>query len=181
MQSGATSASDVDDPNGLQGDNVDGEDADGLNSGVLEGDSGGSSFCDGLFSCIPSLVLPQPASPPMRAAHLPTRGRKVTASTRSSKRLAARPSSIPLAQRAQQKLTRELDFINAQSPAPDATITAYVDMYAQDLRGSQGNQDVVSPPVRQCCIQANSWPPSMAQRLPPTQNPTIRHYSLLPP
>jgi DNA-binding transcriptional regulator YiaG len=28
---------------------------------------------------------------------------------------------------------RELDFINSQSPAPDAAITAYVDMYAGEL------------------------------------------------
>jgi hypothetical protein len=28
---------------------------------------------------------------------------------------------------------RELDFINAQSPAPDVAITAYVDLYAHDL------------------------------------------------
>jgi hypothetical protein len=27
---------------------------------------------------------------------------------------------------------RELDFINVQTPAPDAAVTAYVDLYAQD-------------------------------------------------
>jgi hypothetical protein len=37
------------------------------------------------------------------------------------------PSSVLVAQHAQQKLMRELDFINAQSPAQDAAITAYVD------------------------------------------------------
>ena len=28
---------------------------------------------------------------------------------------------------------RELDFINNPSPAPDAAVTAYMDMYADDL------------------------------------------------
>jgi hypothetical protein len=28
---------------------------------------------------------------------------------------------------------RELDFINGESPAPDATITEYVDRFGQDL------------------------------------------------
>jgi hypothetical protein len=28
---------------------------------------------------------------------------------------------------------RELGFINSQAPAPDAAVTAYVDMYAGDL------------------------------------------------
>lgn len=28
---------------------------------------------------------------------------------------------------------RELDFLNNPSPAPDAAVTAYVDMYADDL------------------------------------------------
>jgi hypothetical protein len=28
---------------------------------------------------------------------------------------------------------RELDFINGESPAPDAAITEYVDMFGQDL------------------------------------------------
>jgi len=55
------------------------------------------------------------------------------ASTRSSLRLAARPSPVPVAQRAQHKLMRELDFVNGQPPAPDAAVTAYVDMYADDL------------------------------------------------
>ena len=55
------------------------------------------------------------------------------AATRSSLRLAARPSPVPVAERAQRKLMRELDFINNQSPAPDAAITGYVDMYAGEL------------------------------------------------
>ncbi|CAD6266701.1 unnamed protein product [Miscanthus lutarioriparius] len=53
--------------------------------------------------------------------------------TRSGLRLAARPSMVLVAKQAQRKLMRELDFINNPSPAPDAAVTAYVDMYADDL------------------------------------------------
>ena len=53
--------------------------------------------------------------------------------THLSLRLAARPSTVPVAERATRKLMRELDFINNPSPAPDAAVTAYVDMYADDL------------------------------------------------
>jgi hypothetical protein len=52
---------------------------------------------------------------------------------RSSKRLAAKPSTVPVSQRAQQKLMRELDFLNSQETEPDAAVTAYVDMYGDDL------------------------------------------------
>lgn len=45
----------------------------------------------------------------------------------------ARPSSVAVAQHAQQKLMREFDFINARFPTLDAAITAYVDLYAHDL------------------------------------------------
>ena len=38
-----------------------------------------------------------------------------------------------MAERATRKLMRELDFINPPSLAPDAAVTAYVDMYADDL------------------------------------------------
>ena len=47
--------------------------------------------------------------------------------------LAARPSHVPVAQRAQRKLMRELDFINGQSLAPDAAVTEFVDMFGEDL------------------------------------------------
>ena len=63
-----------------------------------------------------------------------SRGRSRTlAPTRSSLRLAARPSHVPVAQRAQRKLMRELDFINGQSLAPDAAVTEFVDMFGEDL------------------------------------------------
>ena len=53
---------------------------------------------------------------------------------RSSMRLVAEPSSVPVSQRAQQKLMRELDFLNSQETEPDAAaVTAYVDMYGDDL------------------------------------------------
>jgi hypothetical protein len=53
--------------------------------------------------------------------------------SRSSVRLAAHPSTVPVAERAMRKLMRELDFLNNLSPAPDVAVTAYVDMYADDL------------------------------------------------
>jgi hypothetical protein len=106
--------------------------------GELEGDNGGSSFCSSLFRCIPAPILPQHASPTLRAGKLPTRSRrKPVVSTRSSTRLAARPSSVPVTQRAQQKLMRELDFINVQTPAPDAAVTTYVDLYAPSRRSGR--------------------------------------------
>jgi hypothetical protein len=40
---------------------------------------------------------------------------KTMAQTRSSLRQAARPSPVPVAERAQRKLMRELDFINPQT------------------------------------------------------------------
>ena len=55
------------------------------------------------------------------------------APTRSSVRLAARRSHVPVSQRAQHKLMRELDFINGQSLVPDAVIIEFVDMFGQDL------------------------------------------------
>lgn len=66
----------------------------------------------------------------------PTRGRrKTTASTRSSKHLVATPSSVLVAQRAQQKLMRELDFIMPsplhQMPLSQPTLTFM--LTAQDL------------------------------------------------
>ena len=54
------------------------------------------------------------------------------APTLSSLRLAARPSNVPVAQRAQRKLMCELDF-NGQSLAPHAVIIEFVDMFGQDL------------------------------------------------
>ena len=55
------------------------------------------------------------------------------APTLSSLRLAARPSNVPVAQRAQRKLMCELDFINGQSLAPHAVVIEFVDMFGQDL------------------------------------------------
>jgi hypothetical protein len=47
--------------------------------------------------------------------------------------LAARPSPFPVAQRAQQKLIWELQFMDTPTLAPDAAVTEYVDLYGQDL------------------------------------------------
>jgi hypothetical protein len=74
-------------------------------------DIGGcASFCRRMFSKVPEPLLPRPASPQVvdvqkKASRSSTRGRRRTlAPTRSSLRLAARPSPVPVAQRAQRKL-----------------------------------------------------------------------------
>lgn len=95
--------------------------------------SSGEADPVGMQAFIPELLLHAPPSPPPRAASRAAKPRKTRESTRSSTRLAARPSSVPVAQRAQLKLMRELDFINPQVPEPDAAVTAYVDMYGGDL------------------------------------------------
>lgn len=59
--------------------------------------------------------------------------RKTMAATHSSLRLTTCSSAVPVAERAQSKLMGELDFINNSLSAPDAAVTAYVDMYADDL------------------------------------------------
>ena len=53
--------------------------------------------------------------------------------TRSSLRQAAKPCAVPVAERAQRKLMRELEFLNPQRPAPDAAVTEYIDLYGADL------------------------------------------------
>lgn len=53
--------------------------------------------------------------------------------TRSSLRQAARPSPVPVSQRAQQKLMRELQFIDTPTGPPDAAVTEYIDLYGQNL------------------------------------------------
>jgi len=86
----------------------------------------------GLFCELPAPVLqaPAPGEPAPRARKM----KKPTVSTRSSSRLAARPSAVPVAQRAQRKLMQELSFIdNNQQQAPDAAVTEYLDLYADDL------------------------------------------------
>lgn len=95
---------------------------------------GDADFNMGMFQELPNPLLAAPTPQPC-VQGTPTAGRtrRTMASTRSSLRLAARPSPVPVAQRAQQKLMRELDFINGQTATPDAAVTAYVDMYAGDL------------------------------------------------
>jgi hypothetical protein len=81
-------------------------------------DIGGCASCRRMFKKVPEPLLPRTASPPVvdvqkKASRPSTRGRRRTlAPTRSSLRLAARPSPVPVAQRAQRKLMRELDFID---------------------------------------------------------------------
>lgn len=60
--------------------------------------------------------------------------RRTMAATRSSLRQAARPSSIPVAERATRKLMCELDFINTQQHQPnDTAVAEYIDMYGSEL------------------------------------------------
>lgn len=64
----------------------------------------------------------------------PRKKKKTLAATRSSLRQAARPSTIPMAERATRKLMRELEFVSSQQqPAPDAVVAEYIDLYAGDL------------------------------------------------
>jgi len=90
----------------------------------------------GLFCKLPPPVLQTPqmtattSSVPMPRAR---RSRKQLASTRSSTRLASRGSSVPVAERAQRKLMRELNFINNQQHTPDDAVAEYLDLYVEDL------------------------------------------------
>jgi hypothetical protein len=91
----------------------------------------------GLFRELPPPILPAPPMPTMQAAgSRAPRARKPKRDqvpTRSSLRQAARPSNVPVAQRAQLKLMRELDFINGGSSATDAAVVEYIDSFGQDL------------------------------------------------
>jgi hypothetical protein len=40
---------------------------------------------------------------------------------------------VPVAERAQRKLMRGLEFLNPQRRAPDAAVTEYIDLYGADL------------------------------------------------
>lgn len=89
-----------------------------------------AAFSSGLFKAVPPPIL-QKLDPPA-----PSNSRskwRTAAPSRSSTRLAARPSPFPVAERAQQKLMRELSFVSGKSVAPDAAVTAYIDMYGEDL------------------------------------------------
>jgi hypothetical protein len=92
-----------------------------------------AAFCARMFKPALAPILPRPDSPPPPPL-TSRRGRRKApaAATRSSTRLVARPS-VPVAERAQHKLMRELSFIDGKSVAPDAAVTAYVDMYGDDL------------------------------------------------
>jgi hypothetical protein len=94
---------------------------------VTEDAEGGcDAFCKGIFKEVAPPLLPRPATSPRQGG----RGRKrVMVATRSSLRQAARPSPVPVSQRAQMKLMRELQFIDS----PDAAVTEYIDLYGQHL------------------------------------------------
>ena len=93
-------------------------------------------FCSRLFKELPAPLLSTPESPPLRAP-LPRAGklrkRKALQATSSNLRQVAKPSVVPVAERAQRKLMRELEFLNPQRPAPDAAVTEYIDLYGADL------------------------------------------------
>ncbi|CAD6268906.1 unnamed protein product [Miscanthus lutarioriparius] len=88
------------------------EDTEGCTETEDNGDC--ASFCRKMFRKVPEPLLPRPASPQVvkkQAGQSSTRRRRRTlAPTRSSLRQAARPSPVPVAQRAQLKLMRELDL-----------------------------------------------------------------------
>lgn len=92
---------------------------------VTEDAEGGcDAFCKGIFKEVAPPLLPRPATSPRQGG----RGRKrVMVATRSSLRQAARPSPVPMSQRAQRKLMRELQFIDSPTGPPDAAVTEYID------------------------------------------------------
>lgn len=105
----------------------------GLNNEANQAD-GGRGFCSNIFKAGPEPVLPLPAASPKKPGNTRTRRlRWAMTSTRSSVHLAARPSSVPVAERTQRKLMREVDFVNTQKPPPYAAVTAYVYLYTEDL------------------------------------------------
>ena len=79
---------------------------------------------------VPKLPTPPGCAPKNHGA----RKRRTLAAMHSSLYQAARPSPIPMAERATCKLMRELEFINSQQQqAPDAAVAEYVDLYAGNL------------------------------------------------
>lgn len=89
-----------------------------------------AAFHAGMFTAVSEPVLSRPDLPPPSSSR---RRRILAALVRSSPRLAARPSTVPVAERAQQKLMRELAFVGSKSAAPDAAVTAYVDLVGHEL------------------------------------------------
>ena len=100
-----------------------------------EGSQQQPNLYTGLFRELSAPILQAPtAPPPCSTMPRERKAKKPPVSTRSSVRLAARPSSVPVAHRAQHKLMRELSFIDSsQQQAPDAAVTEYLDLYADDL------------------------------------------------
>lgn len=86
---------------------------------------GCAAFCKNIFKDAAAPLLPKPAVIAGR--------KKVAVATRSSLRQAAKPSQVPVSQRAQQKLMRELQFIDTPKGAPDAAATEFIDLYGHDL------------------------------------------------
>lgn len=95
-----------------------------------ERDDDYASFAAGMFKAVPPPILQRPEP---TASTSSRNRRRAAAPSRSSTRLAARASPFPVAERAQHRLMRELNFINSKSAAPDAAVTAYLDMYGEDL------------------------------------------------
>lgn len=90
---------------------------------------------DGLFCKLADPILQAPvAPPPPQPVNRTRKASRPSVSTRSSSRLAAKTLGVPVANRAQQRLMRELSFIDStQQQASDVTVTEYLDMYAADL------------------------------------------------
>lgn len=79
------------------------------------------SFCKGTFREANCPLLPRPA----RSPKLGGRSRKrvmVATTTRVSQRQAARPSPVLVSQRAQQKLMRELKFMDSPTLPLDVAV-----------------------------------------------------------
>jgi len=92
---------------------------------------GCATFCKVIFKDTTAPLLPRPDTPQLPRA---SRSRKrLIVATRTSLRQAARPSPVPVSQRAQRKLMRELQFIDTPAAPPDSAATEYIDLYGQDL------------------------------------------------
>jgi hypothetical protein len=89
-----------------------------------------------MFKELPAPLLPTPEPPPP-CATIPRAGklrkRKTLQATCSSLRQANKPSTVPVAERVQCKLMRELEFLNPRRPGPDAAVTEYIDLHGGDL------------------------------------------------
>ncbi|GJN11417.1 hypothetical protein PR202_ga29610 [Eleusine coracana subsp. coracana] len=81
---------------------------------------------------LPPVVFPSTASPPRHLPRPRTAPATAPQSRPKSTRRAAK-SSIPVSQRAQRRLVKELHFIAPKEPVTDQAVTEYLKMYQEPL------------------------------------------------